>query len=86
MRNPVLEHRVRLFSSRLGIEPKTPGWLVQDLTTRLIGDLIPTISYGLLFLIKLSLSLSLSLSGDLEPPDAWSPGRDGSGGSSRFLD
>jgi hypothetical protein len=30
-------------SSRLGIEPKTPGWLVQDPTTRLIGDLIPTI-------------------------------------------
>ncbi len=30
-------------SSRLGIEPKTPGWLVQDPTTRLTGDLIPTI-------------------------------------------
>ncbi len=30
-------------SSRLGIEPKTPGWLVQDSTTRPIGDLIPTI-------------------------------------------
>jgi hypothetical protein len=30
-------------SSRLGIEPKTPGWLVQDPTTRQIGDLIPTI-------------------------------------------
>ena len=30
-------------SSRLGIEPKTPGWLVQDPTTRPIGDLIPTI-------------------------------------------
>ena len=30
-------------SSRLGIEPKTPGWLVQDPTTRMIGDLIPTI-------------------------------------------
>ena len=29
-------------SSRLGIEPKTPGWLVQDPTTRPIGDLIPT--------------------------------------------
>ena len=28
-------------SSRLGIEPKTPGWLVQDPTTRTIGDLIP---------------------------------------------
>ena len=28
-------------SSRLGIEPKTPGWLVQDPTTRPIGDLIP---------------------------------------------
>ncbi len=27
-------------SSRLGIEPKTPGWLVQDPTTRPIGDLI----------------------------------------------
>jgi len=29
-------------SSRLGIEPKTPGWLVQDPTTSLrpIGDLI----------------------------------------------
>jgi hypothetical protein len=26
-----------------GIEPKTPGWLVQDPTTRLTGDLIPTI-------------------------------------------
>jgi len=26
-------------SSRLGIEPKTPGWLVQDPTTRPIGDL-----------------------------------------------
>ena len=30
-------------SSRLGIEPKTPGRLVQDPTTRPIGDLIPTI-------------------------------------------
>ena len=30
-------------SSRLGIEPKTPGWLVQDPTTRPIGDLIQTI-------------------------------------------
>jgi hypothetical protein len=30
-------------SSRMGIEPKTPGWLVQDPTTRPIGDLIPTI-------------------------------------------
>ncbi len=30
-------------SSRLGIEPKTPGWLVQDPTTWPIGDLIPTI-------------------------------------------
>jgi hypothetical protein len=30
-------------SSRLGIEPKTPGCLVQDPTTRPIGDLIPTI-------------------------------------------
>ena len=30
-------------SSRLGIEPKTPGWLVQDPTPRPIGDLIPTI-------------------------------------------
>jgi hypothetical protein len=30
-------------SSRLGIEPKTPGCLVQDPTTRQIGDLIPTI-------------------------------------------
>jgi hypothetical protein len=27
-------------SSRLGIEPKTPGWLVQDPTTRPIGDLM----------------------------------------------
>ena len=27
-------------SSRLGIEPKTPGWLVQDPTTRPIGDLL----------------------------------------------
>ena len=43
-RNPVLLHRVPVFpgSSRLGIEPKTPGCLVQDPTTRLIGDLIPT--------------------------------------------
>ena len=32
-----------LGSSRLGIEPKTPGWLVQDPTTRPMGDLIPTI-------------------------------------------
>ncbi len=32
-----------LASSRLGIEPKTPGWLVQDPTTRPTGDLIPTI-------------------------------------------
>ena len=30
-------------SSRLGIKPKTPGWLVQDPTTRPLGDLIPTI-------------------------------------------
>jgi hypothetical protein len=30
-------------SSRLGIEPKTLEWLVQDPTTRPIGDLIPTI-------------------------------------------
>jgi hypothetical protein len=30
-------------SSRLGIEPKTPGWLVQDPTTRPKRDLIPTI-------------------------------------------
>ena len=29
--------------SRLGIEPKTPGWLVQDPTTNSSGDLIPTI-------------------------------------------
>ena len=29
-------------SSRLGIEPKTPGWLVQDPTTSPSGDLIPT--------------------------------------------
>jgi len=29
-------------SSRLGIGPKTPGWLVQDPTTRPIRDLIPT--------------------------------------------
>jgi hypothetical protein len=49
VRNPVLQHRVRdrasVFpcSSRLGIEPKTPGCLVQDPTTRTIGDLIPTI-------------------------------------------
>ena len=27
-------------SSRLGIEPNTPGWLVQDPTTSPIGDLI----------------------------------------------
>jgi hypothetical protein len=27
-------------SSRLGIEPKTPEWLVQDPTTRPIGDLV----------------------------------------------
>ena len=30
-------------SSRLGIEPKTPGWLVQDPTTGYRGNLIPTI-------------------------------------------
>jgi hypothetical protein len=30
-------------SSRLGIEPKTPGWLVQDPTTSPSGDRIPTI-------------------------------------------
>jgi hypothetical protein len=30
-------------SSRLGIEPKTAGWLVQDPTTSPSGDLIPTI-------------------------------------------
>ena len=30
-------------SSRLGIEPKTPGWLVQAPTTSPSGDLIPTI-------------------------------------------
>jgi hypothetical protein len=30
-------------SSCLGIEPKTPGWVVQDPTTRPSGDLIPTI-------------------------------------------
>ena len=30
-------------SSRLGIEPKTLGWLVQDPTTSPSGDLIPTI-------------------------------------------
>jgi hypothetical protein len=30
-------------SSRLGTEPKTPGWLVQDPTTGPIGNLIPTI-------------------------------------------
>ena len=30
-------------SSRLEIESKTPGCLVQDPTTRPIGDLIPTI-------------------------------------------
>ena len=33
VRDPVLKHKVRLFSlvpSRLGIAPKTPGWLVQD--------------------------------------------------------
>jgi hypothetical protein len=34
-------------SSRLGSEPKTPGWLVQDPTTRPIGDLIPTIGGSL---------------------------------------
>ncbi len=32
-----------LKTSRLGIEPKTPGWLVQDPTTSPSGDLIPTI-------------------------------------------
>ena len=30
-------------SSRLGIEPTTPGWLAQDPTTSPSGDLIPTI-------------------------------------------
>jgi hypothetical protein len=34
---------VFLGSSRLGFEPKTPGWLVQDPTTSPSGDLIPTI-------------------------------------------
>jgi hypothetical protein len=29
--------------THLGIEPKTPGWLVQDPTTSPSGDLIPTI-------------------------------------------
>ncbi len=46
VRNPVLLHRVATVfhgSSRLGIEPKTPGWLVQDPTTSPSGDLIPTI-------------------------------------------
>jgi hypothetical protein len=41
VRNPVLNTGcVSVFpgSSRLGIEPKTPGWLVQDPTTRPIGD------------------------------------------------
>ena len=33
-------------SSRLGIEHKTPGWLVQDPTTRPIGNLIPTSILG----------------------------------------
>ena len=40
---PVFPGSSRLGISRLGIEPKTPGWLVQDPTTRPIGDLIPTI-------------------------------------------
>ncbi len=39
-------------SSRLGIEPKTPGWLVQDPTTRPIGDLIPTIEVITFFRCK----------------------------------
>jgi len=41
----LLKQGVPVFpgSSRLGIEPQTPGWLVQDPTTRPIGDLIPTI-------------------------------------------
>jgi len=46
VRNPVLEHRVApcfpWFLS-FGIEPKTPGWLVQSPTTSPSGDLIPTI-------------------------------------------
>ena len=42
VRNPVAGYGAS-GSSRLGIEPKTPGWLVQDPTTRPIGDLIPTI-------------------------------------------
>ena len=34
----------RYFNAgRLEFEPKTPGWLVQDPTTRPIRDLIPTI-------------------------------------------
>jgi len=36
-------------SSRLGFEPKTPGWLVQDPTTRPIGNLITTIGGSGLF-------------------------------------
>ena len=44
VRNPVTQGApVFPGSSRLGIEPKTPGWLVQDPTTSPSGDLIPTI-------------------------------------------
>ena len=37
-------------SSRLGIKPKTPRWLVQDPTTSPSGDLIPTIRGSQAFL------------------------------------
>ena len=46
VRNPVLLHRVRLFSLVPLVwesNPKLQGGLVQDPTTRPIGDLIPTI-------------------------------------------
>ncbi len=40
-----LTHVAPVFpgSSHVGIEPKAPGWLVQDPTTSSLGDLIPTI-------------------------------------------
>jgi hypothetical protein len=42
-------------SSRLGIEPKTPGWLVQDPTTSPSGDLIASgSSWGYLALPQFS--------------------------------
>jgi hypothetical protein len=43
VRNPVLSQGAPASLVPLVWESKTPGWLVQDPTTRPIGDLIPTI-------------------------------------------